>query len=305
MKIAEQNIAAIQAFGYTESEARFLYIVATHSGYFIPRQFIAFTGAKWGKRSTHFAEKIESRGHAAWRKYPGIGGVIPWAAFAWLWHLTWEFIFESQFVKLRTEHAYRRLGRMVWIYAFVVGGLVSIAYLYSLRLGIRKLAESHQEPLAIAKLDFTFFPLGPHLQLIKETSVSLDNGAVTVMFTAKSVGTTQANNGQLWMQICGGCRFAEEPQGADAAPGNLLVRRKRFDSISPGVYFDPTILKIIPPSAVDSFTIAFKYGCERCPPVDNEHPQKLRVWIKTPTQGRPATGSGGGQSQSQKPTNQK
>jgi hypothetical protein len=75
MKIAEQNIAAIQAFGYTESEARFLYIVATHSGYFIPRQFIAFTGAKWGKRSTHFAEKIESRGHAAWRKYPGIGGV--------------------------------------------------------------------------------------------------------------------------------------------------------------------------------------------------------------------------------------
>ena len=47
MKIAEQNIAAIQAFGYTESEARFLYIVATHSGYFIPRQFLAFTGAKW------------------------------------------------------------------------------------------------------------------------------------------------------------------------------------------------------------------------------------------------------------------
>ena len=76
MKIAEQDIAAIQAFGYSESEAlRFLYIVATHSGYFIPRQFLAFTGAKWGKRSTHFAEKIESRGHAAWRKYPGIGGV--------------------------------------------------------------------------------------------------------------------------------------------------------------------------------------------------------------------------------------
>jgi hypothetical protein len=75
MKIEEQNIAAIQAFGYTESEARFLYIVATHSGYFIPRQFIAFTGAKWGKRSTHFVEKIESRGHAGWREYPGIGGV--------------------------------------------------------------------------------------------------------------------------------------------------------------------------------------------------------------------------------------
>src|ERR1700736_5936726 len=69
MNIAGNDIDAIRAFGYTEDEARFLYIVATHSGYFIPRQFLAFTGAKWGKRSTHFAEKIESHGHAAWREY--------------------------------------------------------------------------------------------------------------------------------------------------------------------------------------------------------------------------------------------
>jgi len=75
MKIAEYDIAALQRFGYTEVEARFLYIVATHSGYFVPRQFIAFSGAKWGKRSAHFAEKIERHGHAAWREYPGTGGV--------------------------------------------------------------------------------------------------------------------------------------------------------------------------------------------------------------------------------------
>jgi hypothetical protein len=75
MNIAPQHVAAIQAFGYTESEAQFLYIVATHSGYFVPRQFLSFIGAKWGKRTTRFAEKIESRGHAAWREYPTIGGV--------------------------------------------------------------------------------------------------------------------------------------------------------------------------------------------------------------------------------------
>jgi len=75
MKIADHDVAAIQAFGYTEVEARFLYIVATHSGYFVARQFIAFSGAKWGKRSAHFAEKIERHGHAAWREYQGTGGV--------------------------------------------------------------------------------------------------------------------------------------------------------------------------------------------------------------------------------------
>ena len=58
MKIADEHISAIQSLGYTSDEARFLYIVATHSGYFVPRQFITFTGASWGKRSQHFTEKI-------------------------------------------------------------------------------------------------------------------------------------------------------------------------------------------------------------------------------------------------------
>src|SRR5258708_25879046 len=75
MKIADEHIRAIQSLGYTSDEARFLYIVATHSGYFVPRQFIAFTGASWGKRSQHFTDKLESRGHATWREYQDVGGV--------------------------------------------------------------------------------------------------------------------------------------------------------------------------------------------------------------------------------------
>jgi hypothetical protein len=67
--------SAIQSLGYASDEARFLYIVATHSGYFVPRQIIAFTGASWGKRSQHFTEKLESRGHVTWREYQDVGGV--------------------------------------------------------------------------------------------------------------------------------------------------------------------------------------------------------------------------------------
>jgi hypothetical protein len=75
MKISSENIRAIQSLGYTEDEARFLYIVANHSGYFVPRQFIAFTGASWGKRLQLFTDKLESRGHVTWREYQGMGGV--------------------------------------------------------------------------------------------------------------------------------------------------------------------------------------------------------------------------------------
>jgi len=75
MNFNDQDIAAIQMLGYTPDEARFLYLVAVHSGYFVPRQFLAFAGAKWGKRSNNFVAKIESRGHATWREYDRTGGV--------------------------------------------------------------------------------------------------------------------------------------------------------------------------------------------------------------------------------------
>lgn len=75
MKISDQDIAALQALDYTEIEARFLYIVVTHSGYFVPRQYLDFSGVKWGYRTNHFAGKLESQGHAYWREYEGVGGV--------------------------------------------------------------------------------------------------------------------------------------------------------------------------------------------------------------------------------------
>jgi hypothetical protein len=75
MNIEPENIAAIASLGYTEEEARFLYIVAMHSGYFVLRQFLTSSGAKRGKRSNNLAVKLESRGHATWREYDRTGGV--------------------------------------------------------------------------------------------------------------------------------------------------------------------------------------------------------------------------------------
>ena len=69
MNIPQRQIEALTAFAYTVSEARFLYIVAMHSGYFTARQFLAFIDAKRGYRTHSLAQKLITQGHATMREY--------------------------------------------------------------------------------------------------------------------------------------------------------------------------------------------------------------------------------------------
>jgi hypothetical protein len=75
MKLPLDHIERIQELGFTDSEARFLYIVAVHSGYFTLPQFLNFVGACPGKRSTGFSQKLIRRGHVRVRNYLGAGAV--------------------------------------------------------------------------------------------------------------------------------------------------------------------------------------------------------------------------------------
>ena len=68
----------LQAMGYSESEARFLYIVATHSGYFVTRQFLAFTCGHWRKRTTTFWSKLQAKKHARTECFPLSGKDPPY-----------------------------------------------------------------------------------------------------------------------------------------------------------------------------------------------------------------------------------
>jgi hypothetical protein len=67
MHFPETSIENLRSFGYTEDEARFLYLVATHSGYFSTRQYLEFTGAKSGEKSMAFTQKLLGKGHATAR----------------------------------------------------------------------------------------------------------------------------------------------------------------------------------------------------------------------------------------------
>ena len=65
MKFLPINTEALRSFGYTEEESQFLYLVATHSGYFTCQQFSQFIKTKPGKRSVAFARKIMEKKHAS------------------------------------------------------------------------------------------------------------------------------------------------------------------------------------------------------------------------------------------------
>lgn len=67
MTFPESSIENLYGLGYTEDEARLLYLVATHSGYFTTRQFLNFIGAKSGDRSMAFTQKVLGKGHASAR----------------------------------------------------------------------------------------------------------------------------------------------------------------------------------------------------------------------------------------------
>lgn len=117
MTFNDQDIAAIQTLGYTLDEARFLYLVAVHSGYFVPRQFLTFSGTKPGKRSNNFVTKLESRGHATWREYHHTGGV---------YHLSSRTLYRymgKENLSNRRRHSLESIRTRLLLLDFILGNL--------------------------------------------------------------------------------------------------------------------------------------------------------------------------------------
>jgi hypothetical protein len=73
MSASDAHLEALASCGYTPQEAHFLYLVATHSGYFLARQFLAFTRGHWGSRTHLFWRKLRGRMHCRSGRIPGHG----------------------------------------------------------------------------------------------------------------------------------------------------------------------------------------------------------------------------------------
>jgi hypothetical protein len=115
MKIDPVHVGALEALGYTEEEARFLYVVATHSGYFVARQFLAFAGVQWGKRTTLFWNKLQSKKHARTAPLPRHGAV---------YHLFARKLYRQlgrENLRNRRRHELEYIRKRIAILDFVLG----------------------------------------------------------------------------------------------------------------------------------------------------------------------------------------
>jgi hypothetical protein len=72
MNIKAEHIESLTKLGYTERESQFLYIVATHSGHFLRRQFSEFAGTARGRADHEFLSEAIKRGHVCEYSYTGL-----------------------------------------------------------------------------------------------------------------------------------------------------------------------------------------------------------------------------------------
>jgi hypothetical protein len=122
MTLSQAHMETLESFGYTPQEAQFLYLVATHSGYFMARQFLAFTGAHWGKRTTLFWSKLQSHRHARTECFPQHGVIYHVFARKLYRHLGRENL------RNRREHEIAYVQRRLAMLDFVLNHL-DLAYL--------------------------------------------------------------------------------------------------------------------------------------------------------------------------------
>jgi hypothetical protein len=75
MTMTAFQLEGLQILGYTKRESEFLFLVATHSGYFTNRQFKWFAQTESGSVSHAFIRKLLDRNHASYHAYRSGGRV--------------------------------------------------------------------------------------------------------------------------------------------------------------------------------------------------------------------------------------
>jgi hypothetical protein len=75
MTTDQQRCSAVEAFGYTPRQAQFLVRVALHGGYFLRRQYLAFTGRAHGQAMVRFLSRAIERCHVRPLSFGRLGHV--------------------------------------------------------------------------------------------------------------------------------------------------------------------------------------------------------------------------------------
>lgn len=117
MKFPAQQVQTLRSFGYTEREARFLYVVALHSGYFTQQQYTEFGPVTRGCIAHGFTSKIVTRGHAMEHRYQNNARVF---------HFTHKGMYSAigqENIRNRRKHSFEFMKTRLAILDFVLSHL--------------------------------------------------------------------------------------------------------------------------------------------------------------------------------------
>src|SRR5713101_1527578 len=117
MNIKPAHLEALQSLGYTDPEARFIYIAATHSGYFTQRQYTHFTATVPGRPVTDLTAKLLGRRHAREETYHHGGRV---------YHLFARVLYRAiakEHIRARHRHSLEHIRTRLAALEFVLSNL--------------------------------------------------------------------------------------------------------------------------------------------------------------------------------------
>ena len=117
MKFPIQQIQRLRSFGYTEREARFLYIVALHSGYFTQQQYTEFGPTTRGCIAHGFTSKVVTRGHATEHRYQNNARVFHFT------HKGMYSVIGRENIRNRRKHSFEFMKTRLAILDFVLSNL--------------------------------------------------------------------------------------------------------------------------------------------------------------------------------------
>ena len=138
-----------------------------------------------------------------------------------------------------------------------------------------------------AHFDASFWPALLAEWPIQQKAIPVVNGVVTVTLTFM-VKDHMAKKTTMWLRLCRGCKYAQEPQGFKDLTGknptqadDTNERVLNVGDFLPNVAYAPIItVGVIPPAGQTYFDVGVQVGCENCDPVDANGFKVLRVDIQ-------------------------
>lgn len=129
------------------------------------------------------------------------------------------------------------------------------------------------EPPEHAKLQFSLFRDGMQEAEYPLTSESLPrdtDGNINVKVAVRNTSGVQAEQVELWVEVCSLCLFATEPNGFDKPKGiDDRIRHKVIPAINPGVTVadNDVNIKVVQPN-VGRMGVAMRATCKNCQRVE-------------------------------------